>query len=1275
MVDKDNHTGVKVVLLTHESDHTIGSLGPLWNLETQKLATSPVLRAKVYTLAPQDSVIFNKGFFGSINSGDFEILSDKTTKTRYILTLHKPLEYPTLKGIYLLTSSGYSHSFQPLVVDIVRRHELVHKGEWFSVHQTNDEASVTATNAYVFIDIDGTKEDEVKRMITGLLTRAKKTGRPSLLYLTLLTQTPSDKRPRGYKKDIIELVQPYTKDPEEEVEVNKPFQLNPSLVQDAPPHGAPSAPAASETLFVLMPDYLQDRERALKKDATLTAEFEHLEFGHLQDGTIDYKLRILADRAASVILLAFPSDANIGTKEKLYKFLSESIHVTRILVHKADLRHIIGAIPLTHFYMPGPEENIADEHTKKIGDAGYYTLKKRTEETDMHRIYIVGGSSLKAYSAVTNRIMSVVDAKLQDRRRHQVHIQEARLLASNAWEGALQYHLETANSEYKPSTLLALDIANEDTYGIVHTVIKILAEVQSKGLRAPHIVLFNSNDLDADKDKGIKLYTLYTLDELKRDLESAGAVGAVGPVGAGGAKAEAARVVVDAAKEVLATIPSSDINELNNLVNSLIPDQVRARRIKGALKSYAHLVTKDALTVLCRYIVDHDATIKEIENFQSTNSSVDIDRLLDRINALTANIRDESEIAAWLFTEAYWGEILEVKAEAYTAKQVRTSVMQMQDQAEKEKEEKERLESAAVAEAASEALFDMVTGSTKKPNTGAVVLHREPSTKVKLAAATLLRESQKGTWLSPRLRDVLSLGAITGIFPVGSLPFNIAAIESFYLPAASSLGTNSLVRGSRGTTLRDLVTIARSFIMDYSTNLSISSNTPSVGFCGNVTEKDEILSALRIRKEKADIRTIEISHARDAQKGKELGGAQYDYVVIGGTCSTAITDLAAVYLIVLCKLARVSVSVIAPVHLYENIQKQVCEALSLQEKCGILEWVKISAEQIMITMALKRARKILGAPMAQSATQPSIIGLDAGSMVAAPLAALPEIGIAPVRGPETGPPKQFVIILCPNRTDDPYINSALKRHGLEGGMYTHYRVESDSAIPVITRGDATLLVTTNDNGLQNRTKSLFFTRVVFDVQNQPKTVGAAAAGALKSVISKRKNQEKPKLFYSELHERMVQNGMYKLTAEKDSNRYYDRQKVSVCKVNPAGCTVPSKPDITHIINQIPGITQPVDPVIQEAKIASATPASCHFTIVRCSNINSIVGAIQTFSPLEMTYKPERIIAWSETADLIDDNIGNYTKVLSIELPSDKNGQRCWMFSLDKSSTTKFGAFV
>jgi hypothetical protein len=156
---------------------------------------------------------------------------------------------------------------------------------------------------------------------------------------------------------------------------------------------------------------------------------------------------------------------------------------------------------------------------------------------------------------------------------------------------------------------------------------------------------------------------------------------------------------------------------------------------------------------------------------------------------------------------------------------------------------------------------------------------------------------------------------------------------------------------------------------------------------------------------------------------------------------------------------------------------------------------------------------------------------------------------------------------------------------------------------------------------------------------------------------------------------MVQNGMYKLTDAKGSHSYYDRQKVFVCKVNQAECTVPSKPDITHIINQIPGITQPVDPVIQEANIASGTPASSHFTIVRCSNINSLLAAIQTLSKLDMKYKPERIIAWLQTTEPIDDKIGNYTKVLSIELPSDKNGQKCWMFSLDKSSTTKFGAFV
>jgi hypothetical protein len=301
----------------------------------------------------------------------------------------------------------------------------------------------------------------------------------------------------------------------------------------------------------------------------------------------------------------------------------------------------------------------------------------------------------------------------------------------------------------------------------------------------------------------------------------------------------------------------------------------------------------------------------------------------------------------------------------------------------------------------------------------------------------------------------------------------------------------------------------------------------------------------------------------------------------------------------------------------------------------------------------------------------------------APLAALPEIGIAPVMEPETGPPKQLVIILCPNIKDDTPINSALKRHGLEGGMYTHYRVESDRAIPVITRGDATLLVINTDEGLQNRTKSLFFTRVVFDVQeqhvqNQQKNLVAVAAGVFKAAaikLQQGKKQESPKPFYNDLQDRMVQKGMYKLTDAKGDHRYYDRQKVFVCKVNPAGCTVPGKEDITNIINQIPGLAQPVDPVIQDAKIASDTLASFHFTIVRCSNINSLVAAIQTFSKLEMKYKPERIIAWLQTADHIDDKIGNYTKDLSIELPSDKNGQKCWMFSLDKSSTTKFGAFV
>jgi hypothetical protein len=226
------------------------------------------------------------------------------------------------------------------------------------------------------------------------------------------------------------------------------------------------------------------------------------------------------------ILLAFPSAANIGTKEKLYKFLSDSIHVTRILVHKTDLTNILGAIPLTRFYMTGPDEaDEADEHTKKISDAGYWTLKKRTEETDMHRIYIVGGRSIKADSDTQNAIMEAVDYKLPDKKRHLVSIQEEGLLASNLWERTLQNELAYAKAANNPYTLVALDIAKRDTRGIVYTVIKILAEVQSKGAPAPHIVLFNSNDPGVVNAHGIDLYTLYTLDELNR------ALGAVGPVG------------------------------------------------------------------------------------------------------------------------------------------------------------------------------------------------------------------------------------------------------------------------------------------------------------------------------------------------------------------------------------------------------------------------------------------------------------------------------------------------------------------------------------------------------------------------------------------------------------------------------------------------------------------------------------------------------------------------------------------------------------------------
>lgn len=156
---------------------------------------------------------------------------------------------------------------------------------------------------------------------------------------------------------------------------------------------------------------------------------------------------------------------------------------------------------------------------------------------------------------------------------------------------------------------------------------------------------------------------------------------------------------------------------------------------------------------------------------------------------------------------------------------------------------------------------------------------------------------------------------------------------------------------------------------------------------------------------------------------------------------------------------------------------------------------------------------------------------------------------------------------------------------------------------------------------------------------------------------------------------MVKNGMYKLTAEKSNHRYYDLQRAFVCKVPTTGCTVPGKVDINHIINRIPGITLSSEATIFEGSITSNTLASYHFTILRCSSIENLRVAIETISKLNNMYKPERIIAWLQNTALIDDNIGKYKKAHIIDLPSDKKGEVCWIFGLDKASVTKFGAFV
>jgi hypothetical protein len=417
--------------------------------------------------------------------------------------------------------------------------------------------------------------------------------------------------------------------------------------------------------------------------------------------------------------------------------------------------------------------------------------------------------------------------------------------------------------------------------------------------------------------------------------------------------------------------------------------------------------------------------------------------------------------------------------------------------------------------------------------------------------------------------------------------------------------------------------------MDHRSLSLASSSNPIVAFCGLVDEKSFIIDSLGVRG--AKVVNINI----DSRNVKQALVPLYDHVVIGKTCTSASADLATIYFVAYAKLARWSVSVVVPrdYNTVLNIQKQLCDLLSLHENCGILEERHISLSSSILTMDLGNARKKLAEPAVYMPPPPIV--------------------------PMISDRRPLVYILCGADEKADLISEVLSHYSISNETHRVERVAQYSKIDNQADDERTLVVLkSDDTGLV--TASLpFFTRIIF-----------------RYITSRIK--ENAERFYTKTFDRLFNGQCYELDHNTKTQRVYTRKKVAVYQhmvkgsKGPLVCPAQSPNDLRSLVS---GILQssPEITVVDE-------PQKSHFCVMYCFGKHVKDGI--TNSLLTTIKEPKnraRLILCSESKAAIEKTqIQDYEAVGSVrELTPEKGESKRYykLLVLASKAPANFGVFV